>query len=50
MTVPAAPGGAAIGAVPPGFARRTALVAGAFYLVTFVASIPAAVLLGPVLK
>jgi len=50
MTIRAAPGGTAIGGVPPGFARRTALVAGAFYLVTFVASIPAAVLLGPVLN
>jgi hypothetical protein len=30
-------------------ARRTALVAGAFYLVTFAASIPALLLLGPIL-
>jgi Domain of unknown function (DUF4386) len=31
-------------------ARRTALVAGAFYLLTFAASIPALILLGPVLQ
>ncbi len=55
MTLRAAPGsaapeGAAIGGARPDFARRTALVAGRFYLITFVASIPAAVLLGPVLN
>jgi hypothetical protein len=32
------------------FARKTALVAGAFYLITFVASIPAVLLLAPVLN
>lgn len=35
--------------VPMDSTRRTALVAGAFYLITFAASIPAVVLLGPVL-
>jgi hypothetical protein len=50
MTIRAAPGGAATGGVRPDFARRTALVAGTFYVITFVASIPAAVLLGPVLN
>src|SRR6266536_2125724 len=35
--------------VPMGSTRKTALVAGSFYLITFIASIPAVLLLGPVL-
>jgi len=41
---------AAGGPLPMGNARRTALIAGAFYLLTFVSSIPAVGLLGPVLN
>jgi hypothetical protein len=35
--------------VPAAYARKTALVAGIFYILTFVASIPALILIGPVL-
>ena len=44
------PTAGAIEGVRPEFARRTALVAGVFYLITIVASIPAVILLGPVLN
>jgi len=51
--VTAAPGPTMTGAIEgvrPDFARRTAFVAGTFYLITFVASVPAVILLGPVLN
>src|SRR3954467_13423065 len=44
------PTAGAIEGVRPEFARRTALVAGVFYLITIAASIPAVILLGPVLN
>jgi hypothetical protein len=44
------PTAGAIEGLRPEFARRTALVAGVFYLITIVASIPAVILLGPVLN
>ena len=46
ITVPTA----APSRAPMGSTRKTALVAGMFYLITFAASIPAVVLLGPVLN
>src|SRR5437764_301352 len=46
VTTPAAPSMR----VRVGSDRKTALVAGVFYLLTFAASIPAALLLGPVLS
>ena len=48
MTVTAGPPTASH-AAPAGSARRTAVIAGALYLITFIASIPALALYGPVL-
>src|SRR4051794_24050431 len=49
-TVPGTAVAGAIEGVRPDFARRTAFVARTFYLITFVASVPAVILLGPVLN
>jgi len=51
MTITAkAPTTKSPGAVPMSFLRKTALAGGAFYLLTFLSSIPALPLLGPVLN